>query len=264
MLTHHLSCSGQSPSPKPAPEIDEAPRFPFSIVKPPRSNRQSWQANHRQHSGSLSDLPLGAVAVPLSQASARTSLPSSASQDAHAQAALHSTAPSQSLSSPVADSHEALHMQESALAAVLTNDKDATDGQTGLVAGTNQPSALAAAAQHHRSTPDTEASLPAPVASAWGSEAVHASSDCTRLKAALADAPHKQATSNVCEQGAGECGMAQVRDEAGVAALPVDIAQAAGHEQQASDPVRGATDGFLDMPGDQHLPVGKKRKTFGA
>lgn len=188
-------------------------------------------------------------------------MPSSASLDAHAQAALH-TVPLQSLSSAPTDSQEALHVQESAPASVQTHDGDATDEQTGLVAGANQPSPLAAPAQHSTSTPDT--CLPVPAASALGNEEAYASTDCTSLQAASAPMPHKQATSTAQGgQRQGQCENEQASGEPGSAALTVDTAQAPRQEQEASDSAGGASSGFVNMPADQHGPVVKKRRSLG-
>lgn len=153
-------------------------------------------------------------------------------------------------------------MQESAPASVQTKDRDATNGQTGLVAGARQPSAVAAPAQHTTSTPDMQPSLPVPAASALSNEEAHASSDHTSLQAASAAVPHKHAILTAHGQGQGQSKIEQVSGEPGPAALTVDTAQALRQEQEASDSAEGASSGFVNMPANQHGPVVKKRRSL--
>ena len=121
--------SGQSL--KPALTEEEVPRFPFSIVKPPSSSR----ARQRQDVESVSDLPVGAVAVDSSQA-----LPSTSDAlDAHAQAALHPAAEARSPSSTL----EVVHARPVSQHAKGTFKLGKADPVTSQA----QPSASAAADQ---------------------------------------------------------------------------------------------------------------------
>ncbi|DBA78935.1 TPA: hypothetical protein ACH3X1_008812 [Trebouxia sp. C0004] len=157
------SATGQGPSPKPAPGNDEVPKFPFSIVKP-RPSSHSRQSVQRQRTASPSDLPIGAVAVAPSEALSRSSLPSSASLDAHAHAELHSapmhlTPPTEQMS--LSQQHAAPSTDQAKVPGVTTCQAGPAAHPAGANADQAGPSASTSdhtAVLHSTSTPQVEAS----------------------------------------------------------------------------------------------------------
>lgn len=69
---------------------EEAPKFPFSVMKPsPSAQSSPAQSGAVQLPKALEELPLGAVALGASQPLPVTNAPSADAMDAHAQAACH-------------------------------------------------------------------------------------------------------------------------------------------------------------------------------
>ncbi len=217
-----------------------------------------------QRTASPSDLPIGAVAVAPSQALPRSSLPSSASLDAHAHAELHSapmhlTPPTEQMS--LSQQHAVPSTDQANTQGVTIHEAGPAAHPAGASsdqAGPSTSTSARTAALHSTSTPHVQASQPPLASSALEDSAKFAVSAPVSHKAAVQALPMQTAADEHQPSTRDRSvDAAQGPDRQDSVELLVDNTKTAWHDQEGE---RSAARGVGRLE-NEYANQYKKRKT---